>query len=321
MALISVIIPNYNCGKWLSKTLESCLKQKEFIKEIIVVDDFSTDNSMSILYEYASKNPELIKVFLNKEKGGNNARNYGYSLSSGEYIQWLDADDILLDNKLKMQLEYFGANPNIDIVYSDWEIITYDGSNAVLKSELKKSKQFDDYLYELLNDNWIAPHAYLVKKQTAQKLHDLNGWNPLTKYAQDREYFTIAAISGAKFGHVAGNNVVYNRYLNNKSLSRSVDMRVKSEQILNLLVLFLIKIKEQTWITLQQKIKYQNLIYSQAAYYCAVFKHPYPFGQLKFHQINWYIIKGMRTKIKVLYYFISAGFKYSAKNLTKERCL
>ena len=187
MPKISVIIPNYNCSQWLPKVIQSCLIQKH-LHEIIIVDDHSTDNSWKILSELQKQNPEKIKVFKNLEKGGNNARNFGFSKSSGDYIQWLDADDFLLEGKFENQIKTFEQNSDTDIVYSDWYMDFYEGKIDFLERKNYEYKKYDDFTFELLADNWSANNSYLFKREIVQKLHENNGWNPKTKVAQDREY-------------------------------------------------------------------------------------------------------------------------------------
>ena len=68
---VSVIIPNYNNAQWLEECIESCLDQVPFLKEIIVVDDFSNDESWSILEKFKLANPSIVKIYRNKNKGGN----------------------------------------------------------------------------------------------------------------------------------------------------------------------------------------------------------------------------------------------------------
>src|SRR5450432_3632597 len=160
MPLISVIIPNYNGEKWLSKTIDSCLQQKEYLHEIIVIDDHSTDGSWNVLSYYQSEYPDIIKIARNKSKGGNQARNYGFELSGGEFIQWLDVDDQLLPGKFAAQLDSFGKCADADIVYSDWRLDIYAGSGEIRSTEYKVQQQHEDFLLQLLIDNWSPPHNY-----------------------------------------------------------------------------------------------------------------------------------------------------------------
>ncbi len=89
----SVIIPVYNVGKYLEECLESLLNQTLENIEIICINDGSTDNSLSILYEYRKKDKRVIVV--NKSNGGvSSARNIGLRIARGEYIVFVDADDI-----------------------------------------------------------------------------------------------------------------------------------------------------------------------------------------------------------------------------------
>ncbi|MFK7925543.1 MAG: glycosyltransferase family 2 protein, partial [Bacteroidia bacterium] len=124
---VSILIPNYNGGPYLTRTLQSCLEQQIYVKEIIVVDDHSTDDSWKILNEWQNRFPETIKIFRNIGKGGNVGRNYAFSQSSGTFVQWLDSDDQILPNKFAKQLNVFATQSEVDIVYSDWQMDFWDG--------------------------------------------------------------------------------------------------------------------------------------------------------------------------------------------------
>lgn len=299
MSLISIIIPNYNGAKWLSKTLDSCLLQKEFIREIIIVDDYSTDNSLEILDNYTKLNPELVKVFLNKQKGGNNARNYGYSKSSGEFIQWLDADDQIVNYKFREQLNVFHSNEFVDIVYSDWVLNTYDTMGKLIKEEYMQCKPFQDFLYELIIDKWSPPNNYLLKRSVTEQLFKLNAWNPHTIVAQDREYFTVAALLGAKFQYVNGIFSVYNRW-NNKSVSADINS-AKYRSLDTMFERFENYLVGNKFISSANLSKYHNAINTQRAL-LNVYGFPsiIRFGNLYLKNITWSIVHGFRTKVKLL---------------------
>lgn len=226
MAKISVIIPNYNCSQWLPKVIGSCLTQKH-LHEIIVVDDNSQDQSWRVLEKLKAENPKILKIFKNQEKGGNNARNFGFSKSSGDYIQWLDADDFLLEGKFENQIKKFNENPDTDIVYSDWYMDFYENTSDFIRRENQKKAYYADFCFEILADNWSVPANYLLKREIAEKLHKLPAWNPKTKVAQDREYFTMAALIGAKFCYAEGYFCVYNRWNANSVSSMDFKTRLK----------------------------------------------------------------------------------------------
>ncbi|MEQ8625764.1 MAG: glycosyltransferase family A protein [Vicingaceae bacterium] len=231
--LISVIIPNFNNAQWLPKCIDSCLAQQgNFTIEIIVVDDQSTDNSWEILTKYRTRFPDQISIYENPIKGGNNARNYGFSKSSGDYIQWLDSDDFILPGKLHHQITFFASNPDADIVYSDWRMDFYK-ADAIIEKEEQYEQNYDDFLIKLLNNEWLPPLSYLLRREIAVKLDHDKGWSPTTKIGQDREYFTMAAIIGANFKYVNGLFSVYNRW-SKATVSNSMDDEKRSEEVVKL---------------------------------------------------------------------------------------
>lgn len=102
MTKISVIIPNYNNGRFLTECVESVLRQKQIEKEIIIVDDGSTDDSISIIKTLLNKyKDENIRFVCQNNLNAAIARNKGLELASGEYVIFLDSDDILLDGVLE----------------------------------------------------------------------------------------------------------------------------------------------------------------------------------------------------------------------------
>ena len=301
MSEVSVIIPNYNCALWIAKTLDSCLAQKDFLKEIIVVDDHSTDNSLEILHRYQANHPDLIKLFSNDLKGGNTARNYGFTKSTGSFIQWLDADDQIVADKFSTQLRFFGSHANCDIVYSDWKLVTYLGKEMV-KEEIKQKRQEDDFLFELLINNWTAPHNYLLKRDIAEKLHRIKAWNPDTVVFQDREYFTLAAILGAKFAYVPGCFAIYNRW--NKSSVSAAATEVRHVYFEKILTRFESFLQAQTWITASAKKKYQDIINTEKLLIrAAKFPSTINYRDTGIFSISWGSIHGFRTRAKFLLEF------------------
>jgi len=206
--MISVLIPNFNKAKWIPGCLQSCLEQGSLLYEIIVVDDHSTDESWDILQQWQINHPSVIKIYKNPNKGANNARNFAFSKATGQYIQWLDSDDYLLPEKFENQIIPLQKS-EADIVYSDWRLDHYE--NDILKSsETRMHRQYNDFLEELLKDNWTSPNNYLMCRDIAEKLAGGIGWNPSTQVGQDREYFTMAGILGAQFQYLPGVFAVYN---------------------------------------------------------------------------------------------------------------
>src|SRR3984885_14720915 len=90
--LVSIVIPAYNAEKWIADTLRSAIAQTWERKEIIVVDDGSTDQTHAIARQFEAQGVRVVKQ---ENQGASAARNKAFSLSHGDHIQWLDADDLL----------------------------------------------------------------------------------------------------------------------------------------------------------------------------------------------------------------------------------
>src|SRR5690554_2800862 len=109
--LVSIIIPTYNRAHLIGETLDSVLAQTYENWECIVVDDGSTDNTEELMAEYMTKDARFQYHHRPKDRlpGGNAARNYGFEVSMGEYIQWFDSDDLMLTEYLSTRIDAFTA--------------------------------------------------------------------------------------------------------------------------------------------------------------------------------------------------------------------
>jgi glycosyltransferase involved in cell wall biosynthesis len=112
----SIIIPCYNAEKTLDRTIESLLIQQEYIKNIILVDDGSTDNTAHLGRHYAKLYPDLIEYHHQKNQGPGKARNRGADFTKGKYTLFLDADDTLTPNCLQTFSEAFDKDSVSDIL-------------------------------------------------------------------------------------------------------------------------------------------------------------------------------------------------------------
>ena len=118
-SLISVIVPCYNYSHFLPETLDSIITQSYFNWECIIVDDGSTDNTKEITQKYILKDKRIRYIF-QVNQGLSGARNTGILNSYGEYIQLLDADDLITSDKFKIQVEAFKKNSHIDVIYGEY---------------------------------------------------------------------------------------------------------------------------------------------------------------------------------------------------------
>jgi glycosyltransferase involved in cell wall biosynthesis len=113
--LVSILIPAYNAETWISETLKSALAQTWPNKEIIVVDDSSKDQTLAVARKFES---DQVKIFTHPNSGAAATRNKAYSLCKGDYIQYLDADDLLSPNKISSQLAALGPSANKRVLLS-----------------------------------------------------------------------------------------------------------------------------------------------------------------------------------------------------------
>ena len=112
--LVSILIPCYNSKRYVGQCINSALYQTYPNVEVIVVDDGSTDGSKRIIKSYGSR----IRAEFCPNRGANSARNRLLQLSGGTWLQYLDADDYLLPDKVKRHMAFVKQNPDIDVVYS-----------------------------------------------------------------------------------------------------------------------------------------------------------------------------------------------------------
>jgi glycosyltransferase involved in cell wall biosynthesis len=128
--LVSAIIPNYNYARYVGEAVESALGQTYPNIEVIVVDDGSTDNSLEVLEQYRDR----IKIIDQKNSGVCVARNRGVAESAGEYIAFLDADDVWLPEKIEKQVEKFASGKDLGLVHVG--VIDIDASGDELATHL-----------------------------------------------------------------------------------------------------------------------------------------------------------------------------------------
>ncbi|KST69935.1 glycosyltransferase family 2 protein [Mastigocoleus testarum] len=205
--LVSIIIPCFNSQKWLREAINSCLQQTYPHIEIIVIDDGSTDNSLGIIKSYKN---QIIWESFPKNRGGCCARNRGFAISKGEYIQFLDADDYILPEKIARQVDFLELTGN-DVVYGDWrhQLNLPDGTSIL--EEIKISGQQEDILASLISNWWTAVASVLY---TRSAVENSGGWDENLAIVQDKDFFISVVMNGAKVAYQAGCYSIYRRYGN-----------------------------------------------------------------------------------------------------------
>jgi len=116
--MVSIIIPAYNAGRFISETIESVLLQSFTNWELIIVNDGSKDNTGEIISKYAAAD-KRISIITKENSGVSDTRNKGIEKSKGEMLAFLDADDVWLKDNLQKKVDCLNANPEIDYVFSN----------------------------------------------------------------------------------------------------------------------------------------------------------------------------------------------------------
>lgn len=213
--LVSILIPAFNSQEWVADTVNSALEQTWDRKELIIVDDGSSDDTLAVARRFSSKD---VLVVAQQNQGAAAARNKALSLSQGDYIQWLDADDLLASDKIAKQMQIGEITGNRRLLFSAaWGSFLYRSHKA-------------DFVPTLL---WcdLSPAEWLIRKignnlhmQTAtwlvsRELTEAAGpWNTTLLGDDDGEYFTrvLMESDGVKFVREAK---VFYRVAGSNSLS------------------------------------------------------------------------------------------------------
>lgn len=190
--LISIIIPVYNRANLIKETIESVKCQTYNRWECIVVDDGSTDDIDEVLENYIAHDNrfQFYKRPEGRKKGACTCRNFGLERSSGDFIQFLDSDDLLEKSKIEEQLNILRNSSSLTLVTCKWGSFSSSSSLRV-KTKYKSYRDFIPGVNLLYNfgkhDEYFPPLVYLVSRKLIEKA---GKWNENISQNQDGEYFT-----------------------------------------------------------------------------------------------------------------------------------
>lgn len=224
---VSIIIPCYNVDRFLAETLESVFAQTFADYELIVVDDGSTDSTASVIRSFGSK----VKAIFGPNRGASLARNTGTEYARGEFIQYLDADDLLAPNALENRVKKL-LSTGADVAYSDWQKLEESETGRFLLGETV-ARRIDDIHSDpeiaLFTNFWAPPAALLYRRSIVEAI---GGWNISLPIIQDARYALDAALRGGRFAHVPGVGAYY-RISRQSSLSRRDPLAFVQDVFLN----------------------------------------------------------------------------------------
>lgn len=189
--LISVIIPNYNYAQYLHETVLSTLNQTYKNIECIVVDDGSTDNSREIINELERKDGRVKPVF--KQNGGlSSARNAGINVAKGDYISFIDSDDLWKKEKLANQLACINQFPGTNFVFSNYEGFYENGTIEPFKHEFGDTQPLD---FIKLNPIAGSASSALLSAELVKKT---GYFDETLRSTEDHDYWFRSLVAGAK---------------------------------------------------------------------------------------------------------------------------
>lgn len=201
--LVSILIPCYNAERWIGQCIESALAQTWAEKEVIVVDDGSTDGSLKVIQSFG----DCIRFETGPNRGGNVARNRLLELSRGEWLQYLDADDYLMPDKVEKQMRFIETNPETDVVFSRVIQETHEGG---------KVSQGVSLMLEPLDPwcllvRWDLPQtgALLWRKMA---IVAAGAWKVDQPCCQEHELYLRALKTGCRFGYCMDYGAVYRQW-------------------------------------------------------------------------------------------------------------
>ena len=193
--LVTIIIPCYNTERFVVETIESCLKSSYQNLEILVIDDGSTDNSAQLIKNIANKNPTVQYIY-QKNKGLSSARNTGIDSAKGDFLMFLDADDLIYQNKIKIQVDFLQKNPKYDLLASGFA--RTDERGKLLYDSPAKEKQID--LSDMVTSSQFPVHTALIRKAA---IKNTGYFDTSLRAAEDWDYWCRMLIKGHQMYRLA----------------------------------------------------------------------------------------------------------------------
>jgi glycosyltransferase involved in cell wall biosynthesis len=212
--LVSVIIPVYNGANYIAETIDSVLHQPVRDLEIIVVDDGSTDHLKEVLEQFIAKNQIVYISQVNQ--GVSIARNHGYRKSRGQYIAFLDADDVWLNDNLETKLNKFESG-EFGLVHSDAFVINEHSSKLQQMLCGKEGNLLEDML--AWNGTQVpGPSSILIKREV---IEEIGLFDEQLSTSADQDFF-IRVAARYKIGRVDKPTWMYRIHGNNmhKNIAR-----------------------------------------------------------------------------------------------------
>jgi glycosyltransferase involved in cell wall biosynthesis len=186
--MVSVIIPAYNCGSFIGETIQSVRQQTYTNWEIIVIDDGSTDDTQKVV---GSIHDPRIRYIRTLNQGNYWARNRGLKEARGEYIAFLDADDIVLPEKFAKQVRLFMEKPELGLCCTNFYVQFADKDKDVAFEDVSYSFAYDfdtdsGFIEKALENNFIVTSSVMIRRECIERL---GGFDTTFQNAMDYDLF------------------------------------------------------------------------------------------------------------------------------------
>lgn len=200
---VSILIPCYNAERWIAQAIQSSLDQTYSNKEVIVVDDGSSDGSVEVIRKFG----DAIRAEFGPNRGGNAARNRLLELSEGTWLQYLDADDFLKPDKVRDQMAVLAQHPEVDIIYGP-TVMAYQEGDSVREELDPIQPPHDPWM---LLAKWDLPQtgSPLWRKQA---VIDVGRWKEEQPCCQEHELYSRLLMAGKKFLYDDASGSVYRQW-------------------------------------------------------------------------------------------------------------
>ncbi len=191
--LVSIVIPCHNAERWVADAIESALAQTYSPTEVLVVDDGSTDGSIDVIRSFGAR----VKLFFQNHRGASNARNKGIEEASGEFIHFLDADDILFPHCVTRKMEV-SLRQNADVVYSGSFFFNLEANAGTYESHAPSRSDLPGLVVHIIRSSLVTT-ILLCRKD---RLVRIGGFDEELTNGQEHELLLRLALTGAKFNYV-----------------------------------------------------------------------------------------------------------------------
>jgi glycosyltransferase involved in cell wall biosynthesis len=227
--LVSVVIPAYNRAGLIAPTLESLYAQSYRPVEAVVVDDGSTDDTRGAVQRCAEARDTdglTVRVVRQENAGAQAARNRGCREARGEFLQFLDSDDVLGRDKLSRQVECLSREGrHVDVAYGDALIVQERPDGTIRKTRTHSMGPVDDMVAALLLGTWNPNFSYLARRSAVMSTGE---WDLGLKVNQDLDYFLRMAVGGARFAYVPVQTGSYRRHAGARIHTRRAVIRLRA---------------------------------------------------------------------------------------------